>query len=150
MSNKWSNEQARKVGLAVTEANKTLENPKFFESILALDTTKYFTGTEDKPEKIAAILKEDKSVFLDVSVWHISWWKRKSSAIAYAANGRIHLRDTYLKNGSPKYIAATLIHEWLHTIGYKHDFFFTKKRPFSVPYAIGTLISSFKEQENAE
>ena len=38
-------------------------------------------------------------------------------------------------------IAANLAHEWIHKMGFDHDYYYNDDRPFSVPYAIGNLIS---------
>jgi hypothetical protein len=34
-------------------------------------------------------------------------------------------------------LVGSISHESMHYLGYKHPFFSTKQRPFSVPYAIG-------------
>ena len=43
------------------------------------------------------------------------------------------------QNMAPK-VSENMMHEWLHKIGFKHDFASTPSRPFSVPYAIGYLV----------
>jgi hypothetical protein len=37
-------------------------------------------------------------------------------------------------------VAGNLFHEWLHKLGYVHDFASTPQRPYSVPYAVGYLV----------
>lgn len=37
-------------------------------------------------------------------------------------------------------LAGNLFHEWLHKIGFDHDFKYNDYRPFSVPYALGDYI----------
>lgn len=142
---KWSDAQVRKVGEAVEALNAILANPKFIEAVEALDPQKYFSGTIHKPVTIAKILAKPVNNMIHVSVWNPPFWKRFSSAIAYESNGRINLRNSYISNGKVLDLAATLIHEMLHTVGYGHDFWATKRRPFSVPYAIGHLVSNWKE-----
>lgn len=141
---KWSTEQSRKVGLAVEFLNNTLANPKFIESVEALDPAKYFSGTVHGPSTIAALLGQNTTHMVSVAVWVPSFWKRFSSAIAYESNNRVNLRNSYIANGSVSAISSTLIHEFLHTVGYSHDFWNTKARPYSVPYAVGGLVEKWK------
>lgn len=37
-------------------------------------------------------------------------------------------------------LAGHLVHEWLHKLGFGHDFRRTPTRPYSVPYAIGSIV----------
>lgn len=142
---KWSNSQVAKVGQAVEALNAILAEPKFIEAVEALDPSKYFSGTVHGPKQIAQILAKSENMMIHAAVWNPPFWKRFSSAVAYESNGRVNLRNTYIANGKVSDLAATLIHEMLHTVGYGHDFWNTKRRPFSVPYAIGNLVSNWKE-----
>ena len=53
---------------------------------------------------------------------------------------RTWVNRRFFKNFSSANIAGNLIHEWAHKVGFDHDFFNTKQRPYSVPYALGYLV----------
>lgn len=142
---KWSDAQVKKVGEAVEVLNKILANPKFIEAIEALDPNKYFSGTLHGPRQIAQILSVDSNQMIHAAVWNPPFWKRFSSAIAYESNNRVNLRNSYIANGRVLDLAATILHEFMHSIGYTHDFWNTKRRPYSVPYAVGRLVTIWRD-----
>lgn len=53
---------------------------------------------------------------------------------------RIWMNTKYFNRYRPSQLAANLTHEWLHKLGFDHDYKRTKKRPFTVPYAIGYIV----------
>lgn len=85
---------------------------------------------------------------IEVYVFKMPWWKRYSSAIAQESNGKIGLRDTYLNRASLKEIAATLLHESCHSLGYTHSFWPNRDRNASVPYLFGNALLSFNAPGN--
>jgi hypothetical protein len=58
-----------------------------------------------------------------------------SPSISYI-NVNTKFFDSYAINS----VAANLFHEWLHKLGYGHDVSATARRPYSVPYGIGSII----------
>lgn len=52
----------------------------------------------------------------------------------------IYMNNYYFSSYSPNEIAGNLMHEWLHKLGFDHDYNSTTRRPYSVPYAIGYII----------
>jgi hypothetical protein len=38
-------------------------------------------------------------------------------------------------------VAGNLVHEWLHQLGFTHPYQATPDRPFTVPYAVGEIVS---------
>lgn len=53
---------------------------------------------------------------------------------------KIWMNTRYLNSFTPRQVASNLIHEWLHKLGFKHDYERTPERPYSVPYAVGYLV----------
>lgn len=53
---------------------------------------------------------------------------------------RIWINTKFFNRNSPAKIAANLTHEWLHKLGFDHDYKTTKRRQYSVPYAIGYIV----------
>jgi len=54
--------------------------------------------------------------------------------------GRIWINSKYFNRHSPARIAENLMHEWLHKVGFDHDYRQTRDRKYSVPYAIGYIV----------
>lgn len=49
----------------------------------------------------------------------------------------------FLRDGDVYEVAGNLAHEYMHKLGFEHDFARTPLRPFSVPYAVGDFVSRF-------
>lgn len=73
-----------------------------------------------------------------------------STVIGYTMpnTGAIYLNTKFLDMTSftPNQVAMNLTHEWLHKLGYGHDFNNTPTRPYSVPYAIGYIMRDLAGQ----
>lgn len=145
MTGRWTESQTRKVGAAVEALNAVLIQQKFIDAIAALDPQKYFANTLHKPKEIAQLISKDKMCVISAKIWVPPFWKRFSSAVAFESKNMINLRNSYVNNATVLTLGATLLHEMLHEMGYSHDFWSTKRRPYSVPYAIGNLVSTWKE-----
>lgn len=59
---------------------------------------------------------------------------------------KIWMNSKYFNRRSPAQIAGTLVHEWLHKIGFGHDYHVTRHRKYSVPYAVGNLVEEIAER----
>lgn len=53
---------------------------------------------------------------------------------------RVWMNTKFFNRHTPAKVASNLTHEWLHKIGFDHDYKFTWKRRYSVPYAIGYIV----------
>lgn len=55
---------------------------------------------------------------------------------------RIWIHKKFFRRSSwtPVDVAANMAHEWVHKIGFGHDYYYTDDRPYSVPYAIGNIV----------
>jgi len=60
----------------------------------------------------------------------------------YANVTKIWVNTKYFNTNSTGGVAANLFHEWLHKIGFKHASSYSTSRDYSVPYAVGRMISS--------
>lgn len=55
---------------------------------------------------------------------------------------QIWMNTRYLNNFTPVQVASNMMHEWLHKLGFKHDYASTPSRPYSVPYAVGYIMKA--------
>lgn len=85
---------------------------------------------------------------LNITIYTSSWWNRGTIGYTYPNSDTIWVNRRHYKNFKPSQIAANFTHEWLHKIGFGHDYNATKRRPFSVPYAIGNIMGQLGTQFN--
>ncbi len=110
--------------------NAGLSNEKIFERIMS--------GIEEKAPEI------DYEMDLSLAVINPSLWQRvRRSVVGYTepSTGVIHTYRTFFHGLNPHELAAHYMHEWCHCNGFDHDYYATPKRPFSVPYAVGSIVS---------
>lgn len=83
--------------------------------------------------------QDDYMMTLNLYRYRAPFW---SKVLAYHIEfeSRIYLNSRYLKWASVPQLANTIMHEWLHQLGFYHDYRSTKYRPYSVPYAIGEIV----------
>ena len=55
---------------------------------------------------------------------------------------KIYMNRKYFNNFTPVQISSNMVHEWLHKLGFGHDYESTPTRPYSVPYAVGYIVKA--------
>ncbi len=70
------------------------------------------------------------------------WFWKKWSVVGYTLpdSPRIWTNGNWFYRMTDAELAGHFVHEWLHKIGFGHDFNRTAKRPYSVPYGVGGII----------
>lgn len=58
----------------------------------------------------------------------------------------VWMNTKYFNYFTPADVTGNLMHEWLHKLGFGHDYKRTPQRPYSVPYAIGYLMKSLAKK----
>ncbi|WP_408097135.1 hypothetical protein ACJVC5_19050 [Peredibacter sp. HCB2-198] len=53
---------------------------------------------------------------------------------------RVWMNTKFFNRHTPANVASNLTHEWLHKLGFDHDYKATWKRKYSVPYGIGYIV----------
>lgn len=64
----------------------------------------------------------------------------------YPSSKRIWMNTKYFNKFYPYQVSANLFHEWLHKIGFGHDYEATTGRPYSVPYAVGSIMRNMAKK----
>jgi len=85
---------------------------------------------------------DDHTVNLNLILYRPPFYK-KWSVVGYGYPGtpQIYVNRYYLAAMSIADLAGLLAHEWCHKLGFNHDFRRTLKRPYSVPYGVGSIVS---------
>lgn len=104
--------------------NKGMTNLEIYQSILEAAEELY-------PSKNNAIDLQVELYYADNSVigYTDPWYTQ------------IFVNLKFFNQYAPASVAGNLMHEWLHKLGYDHDVAKTAKRPYSVPYAVGYILS---------
>lgn len=71
-----------------------------------------------------------------------------SNVIGYTlpSTMKVWINNKYFETNSDAQVAANLIHEWLHKLGFHHDRERTVERRSSVPYAVGRIVRELGEE----
>lgn len=59
----------------------------------------------------------------------------------YPNTKRIWMNTKYFNEYTQGQVAANLTHEWMHKLGFGHDSSYNTARSYSVPYALGYIVS---------
>ncbi len=72
---------------------------------------------------------------------HFSIYKEDSDVIAYTRWGlpMIHFNEKYFHHNEVR-MANTVMHEWLHKVGFRHPEKHSDEQSNSVPYAVGNIV----------
>ena len=65
----------------------------------------------------------------------------------YPRSRRIWMNTKYFNRHSPGKVASHLVHEWLHKLGFEHDYENTKRRKYTVPYAVGYIVRELSKKD---
>ncbi len=61
---------------------------------------------------------------------------------------RIWINKKFFRKSSwkPRDVAANMMHEWIHKMGYTHDYKYNQDRQYTVPYAIGYILNDIAQE----
>lgn len=108
-----------------------------------------FADETKSPQEIYAAIRAAKENFtseadgevdLNVNLKTFSWFQRKTVGYTTPDSDTITTNRRFFSGYDAPEVAGHLAHEWLHKLGFEHDFQATADRPYSVPYKLGDLI----------
>ncbi len=149
-ASQFTNAQKTKIDQAILLLEKVVNSYEFKDKVLnhQYQGQRKFASSELSNEAIYAkimagkeqlSLVEDNTLNLEIRPYY-SW----RSVVAYTTKQShlVYFNTKFLNYYSPHDVAKTLMHEWLHKIGFEHDFSATNRRPYSVPYGIGEIVKT--------
>ena len=110
-------------GEVVFQANQGLSNSEIYERIM-LASESLTPG-------------EDEVMDVDINLYY------KNNGVVgytYPDSKGFWVNDKFFTTYTLSEVAANVVHEWLHKVGFDHDFDRTARREFSVPYGVGTIV----------
>ena len=89
---------------------------------------------------------DDHVANLSLSLYSPPFFKRWGVVgYGYPGTPQIYINRNYFKVMSMASLVGLLAHEWCHKLGFDHDYRRTAKRPYSVPYGIGSLVTEIAD-----
>jgi hypothetical protein len=103
--------------------NDDLTNEEIYEKLMA--------GAETLSPEV------DEEMDIDFTMYY-----KRNNVVGYTypSTQKIWVNSRFFNSANYGKIAANAIHEWSHKVGFGHSYKNNSRRPFSVPYGIGTII----------
>ena len=141
--------QEDKMRDALERAKLVLNSKKFRERVLnhTFDGKKTFVDNNGMTNEqiyksimdgVETLFPEvDEEMDLDITLYY-----KNNSTVGYTYpdTTRIWVNSKFFNTYSLGQVAANVVHEWTHKLGYDHSRRNNPERPFSVPYGVGTII----------
>jgi hypothetical protein len=89
----------------------------------------------------------DGEADFNLDLRNFSWFQRNVVGYTTESSDTVTLNRRFFSSYTPAEVASNLCHEWLHKLGFDHDFRSTANRPHSVPYAIGDLVETLAARQ---
>jgi 3-oxoacyl-[acyl-carrier-protein] synthase III len=115
--------------------NFTYNGTKRFVDNKGLTNTQIYYKILNAAEKLLPVI--DNELDLNIKTYYSS-----SSTVGYTSSNinYINFNTKYLKSYSLSETAKTMMHEWLHKLGFGHAYSYSTSRNYSVPYGIGKIM----------
>ena len=115
--------------------NHTYNGVKRFVDNGGLTNTQIYYKILKGAEKL--LPTEDNEMDLKVKTYYES-----SSTVGYTSSSSMYINfnTKFLNYYTVSETAKTLMHEWLHKLGFTHSSYYTTSRNYSVPYGVGKII----------
>lgn len=150
----FSESNAKRMHKLFDVAQKVVNSEKFKTRIIGA----YYDG---KPqfvqnngltnEQIYEVLMKGAELDSEVDyIWQMDiTYERGSRGVlgwTYTTTKRIWFNSRYFANREDSGIVGTICHEQAHKLGFSHDYKATARRPYSVPYAVGTVCAELSKE----
>lgn len=126
--------------------NHTYSGEKKFVDNLGYSNAKIYQIFLEGAEK----LRPDKNSRMDLDLELYTNNTNNTVGYTYPSTLRIWMNTKYFNSYVPAQVARNLFHEWTHKLGFDHDRSATASRPYSVPYAVGSIIEKLSREIEAE
>jgi hypothetical protein len=134
---------------AAEKLRRVLASDEFKQKVLGFKyqgQRQYVQSLDLTNEQIYLMMLRGREIYLGENNGsmdlNLEFYNQRSSVIGYTSETTrwIYLNWYHYVDFADEDIADNLVHEWLHKLGFDHDFNSTARRPSSVPYAIGGIV----------
>ncbi len=115
--------------------NFTYNGTKKFVDNNGLTNSQIYNKILDAAEKLLPVI--DNELDLSIKTYYSS-----TSTVGYTSSNisYINFNTKYLNTYTVSETAKTMMHEWLHKLGFGHAYYYSTSRNYSVPYGIGKIM----------
>ncbi|MBD64574.1 MAG: hypothetical protein CME62_05180 [Halobacteriovoraceae bacterium] len=151
----FSREQEEKIQAAIARLKLVINSKEFKKRVLNFQYENMYVFVDNQGlsnEEIYEKIREgvevlnnefDQEIDLDATLYYSS---NSTVGYTYPNTHRIWINNKFFATNSLSKVAANLMHEWLHKIGFGHDKQRTMRRAYSVPYGIGGIVRDLIEE----
>lgn len=147
----FSTTQRTKIDTAISLMKQVIQSTEFKEKVLnhTYNGVKAFVDNGGLTnaqiyEKImtgAETLQPTANQTMDVEV-ELYYADNSTVGYTYPTSKRIWMNKKFFNTFTPATVSSNLTHEWLHKLGFKHASSYSESRDYSIPYAVGRIVSS--------
>lgn len=143
--------ERQKLDQATDLLARVLNSREFRDGVLSatFEGRPGFASDTRSPQEVYDVIRQakesytdaaDGEVDLNLELRSLGWFSR--NVVGYGTEGgdTITTNRRFFSSFDAAEMAGHLGHEWLHKVGFGHDFNPTARRPESVPYELGDLI----------
>ena len=123
--------------------NHTYNGSKTFVDNGGYSNAQIYQKIIDGAEKLQATVDNEMDM-------EVEFYYENSSTVGYTntSSKRIWVNRKFYNNYTAASCTSNLMHEWLHKLGFKHATYYSYSRDFSVPYAVGRIMSKLAATVN--
>lgn len=114
--------------------NKNMSNLEIYNHLM--------TGEEDLLPRSTGVMNFDLTLYRSKNPWSKVKGYTTPDSMRIYMNKKFFFRSSWTAID----VAANMAHEWVHKMGFGHDYRFNEDRPFSVPYAVGNIVSQLAKK----
>lgn len=116
--------------------NHTYNGKKTFVDNKGLSNEEIYDVIMEGAEVLNSVV--DSELDIDITLYFSN---NSVVGYTYPNSERIWVNNKFFSQNSYGKVAGNVAHEWTHKIGFGHDFNRTSSRQYSVPYAVGGIVS---------
>lgn len=98
----------------------------------------FMTGAEDLKSEIDNTMDFDLTMYRSWNPWSKVKGYTKPDTMRIWIHSKFYRRTSWTAID----VASNMAHEWVHKMGFGHEYYHNEDRPFTVPYAIGGLVGT--------
>lgn len=117
--------------------NHTYGGKKTFVDNGGYSNAQIYQKILDGAEKLKTI--KNNTIDMEVELYYAD---NSTVGYTYANSTRVWVNRKFFTSNTVGKVAANLFHEWLHKVGFTHASSYSTSRDYSVPYAIGRMMTS--------
>lgn len=120
--------------------NHTYQGKKQFVQNDGLSNLEIYQKLRLGAEQFPRVTDVDHSMDLRLELYTSTWENRTVIGYTNPRTSMVFMNTYFFEKAQTADLAGNMIHEWLHKLGFGHDYEVTTRRPHSVPYAVGYIV----------